>query len=542
MMGKHTTLHANPFCVLGVTTRDDRHKIVEMAGERELHLDHDLCQKARSDLTNPRARLSAEMAWMPGVSPRMAEKLTKALSEDPLSVRSEEGLPVLARANLMAAAFELVEDDEPAESIAEFVRNFAWVVETIDTEKVLRDVNEDRAVSGFPEVKGLDAIEEEFAKRRKAYRSVLKGLLDSMDPNKLVETMTDTVAVATDGGEDQGPALIDELIDTYEIESQGFLQKEYENIIKLIENAREAAPRGEKSVAPIVDKLGKVARNWDRVAQPIQLSAKSRGIAHRSSNEVAYNIRSLGIDLYNEHGMLEQAHRIIELLQELFAESPEMVEKLGEDAETISNLRRQAQEKERNKAQRKPTLTSRDPDYRGKASSSRSSDKWKFLPMGLVVAILLVAALVKHNLAQSPSNTAAAPESPYPASVTAAPVPEGMAPAPAAADKPAYVPEPAPTNTSNDEEKPPVGNGLVFNSSQIRYCLSADIRVSAWKSQVNDYSETSVNAFNEAVNDYNMRCSHFRYRSGTIESIRSEVEANRYALIQQGMASAAANP
>ena len=359
MNNNNTTLHANPFCVLGVTTRDDRRKIVEMAEERALYLDHDLCQKARADLTNPRARLTAEMAWMPGVAPRVAENLTKALSEDPLSVRSEDGLPKLARANLMAAAFELVDEDEPAESIAEFIRDFAWVVETIDADEVLRDVNEDRAISGFPEVKGVEAIEEELAERRKAYRAVLKNLLDTMDSNKLVETMTDAVAVATDDGEDQGPALIDELADAYEIGTQGFLQKEYENISALVESAREAAARGEKVVSPIIDKLGKVARNWDRVAQPIQLSAKSRGIEHRPSREVAYELRSLGIDLNNEHDMLEQAHRMTELLQELFAELPEVVEKLGADAETISGLRRQAQEKEGNRAQWERDITFR---------------------------------------------------------------------------------------------------------------------------------------------------------------------------------------
>lgn len=346
----NTALHANPFCVLGVTTRDDRRKIVEMAEERALHLDHDTCQKARSDLTNPRARLSAEMSWMPGVAPRMAEKLVKVLSEDPKFVRSEEGLPELARANLMAAAFELVEDGEDSGLVAEFIRDFAWVVESIDADQVLRDINEDRAISGFPEVKGVEAIEEELVERRKAYRSVLKGLLDSMDPDKLVETMTDAVSVATDDGEDQGPALIDELADAYEVEAHGFLEKESENISKLVESARQAAPRGERAVAPILDKLEKVARNWDRVAQPIQLSAKSRGIQHHQSREIAYEVRSLGIDLNNEHGMLEQAHRMTELLQELFAELPEVVERLGEDAEAIEGLRRQAQEQERNRA------------------------------------------------------------------------------------------------------------------------------------------------------------------------------------------------
>jgi hypothetical protein len=359
MTKKTTKLHINPFSVLGVTTRDDRRKIVEMAEERSLHIDHDLCQKARTDLTNPRARLTAEMAWMPGVAPRVAEKLVKALSEDPVSVRSEGGLPELARSNLMAAAFELVEDDEPAHSIAKFIRNFAWVVESIDTEDVLRDVNEDRAVSGFPEVKMIKTIEEELATRRKIYKSVLKNLLDTMDPGKLIETMTLVVSVATDDGEKQGPALIDELADAYEVETQGFLHKEFENISTLIESARGAAHRGEKLVAPIVDKLSKVARNWDRVAQPIQLSAKSRGIQHRPSRDVANELRSLGIDLNNEHGMLDQAHKMTELLRELFAELPEMVEKLGEDAEAIAGLRRQAQEQEKNKVNWERDITFR---------------------------------------------------------------------------------------------------------------------------------------------------------------------------------------
>ena len=358
-MSKTTSLHANPFCVLGVTTRDDRRKIVEMAEERALHLDHDTCQKARSDLTNPKARLSAEMAWMPGVAPRMAEKLAKTLSEDPQSLRSDESLPELARANLMAAAFELIDEDENAETIAELIRDFARVVETINPEDVLRDINEDRAISGFPGIKGIETIEEELVERRKAYRSALKNLLDSMNPDKLVETMADAVSVATDNGEDQGPALIDELVDAYEVETQRFLQKESENISKLVESVRQAAPRGQSAVSPILDKLEKVARNWDRVAQPIQVSAKSRGIVHRQSRDVAYELRGLGIDLNNEHNMLNQAHRMTELLREIFAELPEVAERLNEDADAIAGLRQQAEEHEKNNAEWARAITFR---------------------------------------------------------------------------------------------------------------------------------------------------------------------------------------
>jgi hypothetical protein len=64
----------------------------------------------------------------------------------------------------------------------------------------------------------------------------------------------------------------------------------------------------------------------------------------------------------------------------------------------------------------------------------------------------------------------------------------------------------------------------------------------AWEGQVNQYSNTSVDAFNAAVNDYNARCSHIRYPRGDLESVRSEVDANREALTRQGLAKAAGNP
>ncbi|MEX3953041.1 hypothetical protein AB4Y40_35485 [Paraburkholderia sp. EG287B] len=353
-MGKNTndtSLHANPFYVLGVTTRDDRRKVVAMAEERALHLDNDICQKARSDLINPRMRLSAEMAWLPGVAPRNAENMILALSENPADARSARGLPGLARANLMAAACELVPDDEPISSVAEFIRDFAGIVESIDLEDVLRDVNEDRSVSGFPEVQGTEIIEQEFSERRRAYRLALKNLLDMMEPGRLIETMTEVVRRTTNGGKTHAPMLLDDLVDSYEVETQGFLQKEAENISTLIKQAREAAPRGALTVDPVLDRLEKVARNWHRVALPIMTSAMSRGMAHRSSQDVAWEMRGLVLTLNNEHGMLNQADRMTRLLRQLFAELPDVAERLGEDAETLDGLRRQADEQARNNEQ-----------------------------------------------------------------------------------------------------------------------------------------------------------------------------------------------
>jgi hypothetical protein len=150
--------------------------------------------------------------------------------------------------------------------------------------------------------------------------------------------MTLAVDSVTAGGEDHAPELIDELVDSYEVETQGFLQKEAENIHKLIKAARDSAKSGEGAVKLLVDKLEVVARNWDKVAQPIQLSAKARGIEHRPSNELAFSTRSLAIDLFNEHDMLMQSKRITSLLQELFSELPELSERIEQDADVLEDI------------------------------------------------------------------------------------------------------------------------------------------------------------------------------------------------------------
>jgi len=127
-------------------------------------------------------------------------------------------------------------------------------------------------------------------------------------------------------------------VDSYEVETQGILQKEAENVHKLIKVAREHAGSGEAAVKPYVDKLDAVARNWDKIAQPIQLSSKARGIDHEASRDLAYEIRSLAIDLFNKHDMLTQSQRLTSLIQELFSEVPDVADRVEEDADALADI------------------------------------------------------------------------------------------------------------------------------------------------------------------------------------------------------------
>lgn len=372
-----TNLRSNPFFILRLTTRDNSRTIVEAAEERSLFVDEEVCQKARADLTNPRTRLSAEMGWMPGVAPSTVEKIVQSLEDDPIAAHDQKGLPALARANIMAAACEVSFEYESADAVSLVISKLCGVVENVDAEDVIRFINEDRAVSGFPEVPSIEVVQDKLIARNKVYRSIIKALLDRMDSTKLIETVTKTVDATTDRGNQHGPALLYDLVDLYEVGTQEFLEKERENCSTLIMRLREAGPEGDLD---IFDTLERTIRNWNTVASPIQIAAKSRGTTHGQSREIAYELRSLGIDLVNEHDNLILGQRMTKLLRETFEHVPGVSEKLEDDAKALANLRQQAEQRKRDNEEWSRAITFRAEVglmFKEELSISPSGIQWK---------------------------------------------------------------------------------------------------------------------------------------------------------------------
>jgi hypothetical protein len=96
--------------------------------------------------------------------------------------------------------------------------------------------------------------------------------------------------------------------------------------------------------------------------------------------------------------------------------------------------------------------------------------------------------------------------------------------------------------TATEPSVPSYGSNNVFSDREIRYCLEEEIRLSAWQAAVNTRSQNAISAFNRAVDDYNARCSSYRYRRGALERVRSDVESRRFSLEQEGRSRAHANP
>lgn len=215
------------------------------------------------------------------------------------------------------------------------------VCESVIVEDVQRILNEDRVVAGFPEITDIAAIENSLADRRRHYVEAIKSSLDKLQPLRIASIMTDAVTEATRHGTKSAPILIDELVDSYELDVHSFLQKEGENVLELVELCRASVEKGEDAISARLNRISGLVRNWHIVAKPLQISLKSRGLRHSLSHDLAGAIRGLAVDLVNDHAMLEAGKKLTSLLHQQFVDIPDIVAKVEEDTKALDDLAEQ---------------------------------------------------------------------------------------------------------------------------------------------------------------------------------------------------------
>jgi hypothetical protein len=93
------------------------------------------------------------------------------------------------------------------------------------------------------------------------------------------------------------------------------------------------------------------------------------------------------------------------------------------------------------------------------------------------------------------------------------------------------------TEGGTSETMPSVGRGNTLSRAEIRYCLAEEIRLQGAQSALSrDAKRNDIPRFNQMVDDYNSRCASYRYRSGTLESARRDIEPARDQLRAAGAA------
>ena len=347
----------------------------------------------------PRKRISAEMAWLPGVTPERAsdmlmlleaaagnccgsdnstlivpaDSFAAALLRLPyakegnvadkvldLLVRPEkhfeavekflgiESLTPIARANLFAARMARLRVYTP-DVVAKWILAIAQAFEDVKPTEVCAALNKDRGVSGFPEITDLSTIESEIQQRRLHYRQVIKSALENISVAKVrvraVSIVLLEVESTTKSSEAYGSILIEDAIDAYEIGVQSVLEVIEKNIEKLEQRIRVAAEKEKPDVAfeSMVDELIEMVKEWGIITRPIQLKKKRYGLHDTASSRVGNQIREFAIHLFNEYDKLHASQQILMLVKEVFSEIPEIVERITADLETLNKIAEQGE-------------------------------------------------------------------------------------------------------------------------------------------------------------------------------------------------------
>lgn len=320
----HTSLHLNAFARLGVSVHDDRRTISARVEEIALTEDDDVCARAKNDLLSSRHRLLSELGWLPGVPPAQAAECLQSLHTKIDLLRGQISLPALAHANLMAAAFELLSPETRPRLWCEWIIAFAGKVEEITAEDVRNLINGDREHAGFPPIGELEAIESALKDRHRHYCEVVLEAVEAVPSDQLITIITTVVEITTRDGDRHAPQLVHDLVDRYETYASQFLDPEAENIRKLVAAVTQQAAQGEGAIQSLIDRLEALVRRWDRVAQPVQVSNRARGLADARSQAVAVSVLSLSLDLVDKHGMRETGARLHGLVADIFSEVREI--------------------------------------------------------------------------------------------------------------------------------------------------------------------------------------------------------------------------
>ncbi|MCG2639413.1 MULTISPECIES: peptidoglycan-binding protein [Bradyrhizobium] len=257
-------------------------------------------------------------------------------------------------------------------------------------------------------------------------------------------------------------------------------------------------------------------------------------------------VRGLAIDLNNEENSPVAARVIIEQLLRLSRDttpSADFIEKLRDDLRAVT---KNANEKRVLKLVESGNTsaalrgldevlqTDLPPEDRALYSQLRSKlqsqrnvrfAKWVFF--GLIAAALIGANLSNNS---GPSSQRPAPST----RPVEAPSPPYQVPRPSSDTFPAptWTPPTPAEQADLSEVKPPTGSGSLLTRSNIRYCRFQKARLKSIEGDLRNSFETDE--FNKLADDYNARCSNFRYYENDLRIVEEEVRSRAATLIQEG--------
>lgn len=322
-----TSFATSAFATLELSLRSSKDAINEAVDRLAFESDRDPAEldAARARLLSARDRVEEEIAWLPELPPSEARRAASAaLAGDLDALRSIwKATSGLAQLNIGAAIVSLKPD--PALSVEVIRSGLLW-----DSRSTLQTLQESRAIAGSPPI-GEDLWKKAVAKHLNyiAQQLATPFSLSSESAEKLSEDILERKSRRTE----KTSSFLESLIQNYRRLVEPKICIITEGIEKNVSNVR-ADPQRPTSRIALVDQI----RDWAALRRPVLLHEASRGLEDEDSASLARSIRSLAIELANDHSAFAAAKELTEALRAGFAYLPAFAEKLEEDSKTLDGL------------------------------------------------------------------------------------------------------------------------------------------------------------------------------------------------------------
>ena len=319
-------LNKNPFYILNIPCDADRAAIHEAADELAFFDEDGSVERAQSALLNPSQRLAAELDWFPGLSKASVDQLRKQLdSGRALSLPPDAD----ALSLLNISTFNLRNVQTSALPVA--IRQLDTYAAQATPQNILPVINAVRTRAKMAAVSENDVIRE-LNRKRAEIRQTITDSMSSVPDTDYVRMVTGLAEML--GAQTEHGGVIEDVVDQYEIRMHDQIKQLADQIrshILLIMLAGNVSPSD-------VDSLIQEVRNWDSLAQPIQLKGQSSGLTHEESKELGNELRKLAVFLHNEKHETELAAKIAKAMQSVFAELNELAASFSKDYEQLSQM------------------------------------------------------------------------------------------------------------------------------------------------------------------------------------------------------------
>ena len=335
----------NPFYILDVQPSDDL-SIIDKNFDEKSFIDEekeDSYDYARQVLISPKKRLNAELGWFYNLDEDINDFLQDienfALMDEEEQDYFLDKLKYISPRESFLVLNEILNQlptDEIANIIIEMDLSYSSLCNDDEIRNFINDVNSMRRIAGI-------ALCKDFAYAKKETKNLINNTIeafssifqteDEEDNDDIITMVNEVASEAIERNHEYG-MVIERLIDTYNLHFKSLLEDYRKTIYTEIEEAKEYTEIYE------LEYLCDLTRDFDRIAQPIQLLLKDRGQSdlQEESTNIANRLRNLAIYYNNESQLPELSMQLIELEIELFSELPEIYSRLEEDKDVIIDI------------------------------------------------------------------------------------------------------------------------------------------------------------------------------------------------------------